>query len=112
MAYSNDLRLKVVQAADGGQSQAEVARRFGVGERSVRRFLERRARTGDVSASKTGPKEPTKLTPQDDALLREQVRLKPGVTAKEWVAMLDGKVVISTVCRRLIKLGLSLKKSP
>lgn len=111
MAYSKDLRLKVLAAVDGGQSQAAVARRFDVGERTVRRYVDLRDRTGDVSATKTGPKEPMKLTPQDDALLREQVELKPGVTAKELVAMLAGKVVISTVCRRLINLGLSLKKS-
>jgi transposase len=111
MAYSNDYRLKVLAAVDRGESQASVARRYEIGERTVRRYLERRAETGDVSAYKTGPKEPVKLTPADDALMREQVRLRPGVTAKELVAMLDGKVVISTVCRRLIALDLPLKKS-
>jgi transposase len=111
MAYSKDLRLKVLAAVDGGESQAAVARRFGIGERSVRRFKQRRTLTGGVTADKTGPREPIKLTPRDDALLREQVRLKPGVTAWELVAMLGDKVVISTVCRRLIALGLPLKKN-
>jgi len=111
MAYSKDLRLKVLAAVDGGESQAAVAWRFDIGERSVRRFKQRRELTGDVAADKTGPKEPIKLTPEDDALMREQVRLKPGVTAWELVAMLGEKVVVSTVCRRLIALGLPLKKS-
>lgn len=111
MAYSNDFRLKVLAAVDRGESHASVATRFEIGERTVRRFKRRRDETGDVSAHKTGPKEPMKLTAADDTLMREQVRLKPGVTAKELVTMLGGKVVISTVCRRLIALGLSLKKS-
>ncbi len=111
MAYSNDFRLKVLAAVDRGEGQAAVSRRFDIGERTVRRFKQRRDQTGDVSASKTGPRKPMMLTPQDDAMMREQVRLRPGVTAKELAAMLGDKVVISTVCRRLIALGLSLKKS-
>lgn len=111
MAYSKDFRLKVLAALDRGESQASAARRFDIGPRTVQRFKRRRDRTGDVNADKTGPQKPIKLTLADDMLLREQVRLKPGVTAKELAAMLDDKVVISTVCRRLIALGLSLKKS-
>ena len=111
MAYSNDFRRKVLAAVDRGETHASVAARFEIGERTVRRFKQRRDETGDVSAHKTGPKEPMKLTAEDDALMRERVRAKPGVTAKELVAMLGGKVVISTVCRRLIALGLPLKKS-
>jgi transposase len=111
MAYSKDFRLKVLAALDRGESQAAVARRFDIGPRTVQRFKRRRDCTGEVIAHKTGPKRPTKLTPIDDALMRDQVILKPGITAKELVAMLGGKVVISTVCRRLIALGLSLKKS-
>ena len=111
MAYSNDFRLKVLWAVDRGESQAAAAARFGIGQRTVRRYVDRRARTGDVSASKTGPREPIKLTREDDALMREQVRQRSGVTARELAGMLGDKVVISTVCRRLIALGLSLKKS-
>ena len=111
MAYSNDFRLKVLTAVDRGESEASVARRFDIGERTVRRFKRRRDLTGDVTPDKTGPKGPTKLTPQDDELMREQVRRKPGVTAKELQPMLGVNVSISTICRRLIRLGLSLKKS-
>jgi transposase len=111
MAYSKDLRLKVLAFVDRGESEAKVARRFDIGERTVRRFKQRRRLTGDVAADKTGPQGPIKLTPADDAVLREQVRRKPGITARELLAMLSVEVAISTVCRRLIRLGLSLKKS-
>ena len=110
MAYSKDLRLKVLAAVDRFESEASVGRRFEIGPRTVRRFKQRRRLTGDVAASKTGPKGPVKLTPADDNLLREQVRRKPGITAKELMPMLSINVANSTVCRRLIKLGLSLKK--
>ena len=35
MAYSMDLRLKVLEALDRGESQASVARRFDLGLRTV-----------------------------------------------------------------------------
>ena len=88
-----------------------MAQRFDIGERTVRRFKQRRRLTGDVTADKTGPKGPMKLTPQDDALMFEQVRRKPGITAKELRPMLGVEVSISAICRRLTKLGLTLKKS-
>jgi len=111
MAYSKDFRLKVLTFVDRGESESAVARRFEIGERTVRRFKQRRRLTGDVTADKTGPQGPTKLTPRDDALMLEQVRRKPGITAKELRPMLSVEVSISAICRRLIKLGLSLKKS-
>lgn len=112
MAYSVDFRLKVLAAVDRGESVASVARRFEVGERTVRRFKARRRHTGRLTPDRTGPRGPIKLTPADDAVLREQVRRRPGVTARELLPLLGVPVALSTVCRRLIRLGLSLKKSP
>jgi transposase len=111
MAYSIELRHKVLAAVDRGESQASVARRFDISSRTVRRFIQRREAVGDVTPDKTGPRGPRKLTPEDDALLIDQVRLKPGITAKELQPMLSVDVAISTICRRLIGLGWSLKKS-
>lgn len=111
MAYSKDLRLKVLSFIDRGESEAAVARRLDIGERTVRRFKQQRRLTGDLSPRKSGPRRPIKLTPADDAVLREQVRRKPGITARELVPMLGVEVAISTVCRRLKRLGLTLKKS-
>ncbi len=111
MAYSTDFRLKVLCFIDRGESEAAVARRFDIGERTVRRVKRQRRLTGDLAPRKSGPRGPIKLTAADDALLRQQVRCKPGVTARELIPMLSVEVAISTVCRRLNKLGLSLKKS-
>ena len=43
--------------------------------------------------------------------MRRLIAVKPGITAKELMPQLSVVVVESTVCRRLKKLGLSLKKS-
>lgn len=75
MAYSEDFRWKVLSFIDRGESEAVVARRFDIGVRTVRRFKLQRRLTGHVAAQKTGPKQPVKLTPADDQLMREQVPL-------------------------------------
>ena len=110
MAYSMDLRERVVAAVKEGQTISVVARRFSVSRPAVRDWRDRAGRD-ELEAGKPGPKGPRKLTPQDDALMREQIAKRPGITAKELMPMLSVDVSISAICRRLIKLGLSLKKS-
>lgn len=110
MAYSMDFRLKVLAALDRGESQPSVARRFEIGLRTVKRFKARRD-AGRIEPDKTGPTSPTKITPQDDQLMREQIAKRPGITANELRAMLSVEVAECTVCRRLKRLGLTLKKS-
>lgn len=110
MAYSMDFRLKVLAALDRGESQASVARRFEISDRTLRRFKRRRA-SGRLEPDPTGPQEPIKLTPADDRVMRDSVAARPGVTANELLPLLSVKVAECTVCRRLKKLGLSLKKS-
>lgn len=110
MAYSMDLRLKVLAALDRGESQASVARRFEVSARTLRR-LKKRRESGRLEPDKTGPQDPIKLTAADDRVMRESVAARPGITANELRPLLSVAVVECTVCRRLNKLGLRLKKS-
>lgn len=110
MTYSMDLRQRVVAAANGGDSIAEVARRFSISRPTVRDWRDRAARH-ELEPGTPGPKQPIKLTRADDALMRREVARKPGITANELIPMLSQPVVESTVCRRLQKIGLRLKKS-
>ena len=110
MGYSMDLRERVVAAVKEGQTISVVARRFSISRPAVRDWRDRAGRD-ELAAGKPGPKGPMKLTASDDRLMREQIAKRPGITAKELMAMLSVSVVESTVCRRLKRLGLSLKKS-
>jgi transposase len=48
--YSEDLRLRIVQAYDRGEgSQAELAEQFRVSERSIQRLLRQWRRTGSIT---------------------------------------------------------------
>lgn len=110
MAYSMDLRERVVAAVNHGEAIAGVARRFSVSRPAVRDWRDRACRN-ELVAGKPGPKGPNKLTEDDDRMMRDQIAKRPGITAKELMPMLSVSVVESTVCRRLKGLGLSLKKS-
>lgn len=110
MSYSMDLRERVVAAVQSGEALAVVARRYKISRATVRDWRGR-AQAGTLAPGKPGPKEPIKLTEADDAVMREQVAARPGVTANELRPLLSVVVVESTVCRRLKKLDLHLKKS-
>src|SRR5438874_12818337 len=47
-AYSEDLRLRVVAAVDGGMPRAAVARVFEVGSATITRYLGLRRETGGL----------------------------------------------------------------
>lgn len=111
MAYSMDLREKVLAACDRGESVASVARRFEISEPTIRSFKRLRREQGRPTPRRTGPKGPIKLTPADHQALRAAVAQRPGATLLELRGVLHVEVAESTVCRTLKKLGLSLKKS-
>jgi len=49
--YSKDLRLKVLDAVDGGMPRKDVARIFGISVPSIKRWLRRRRERSDVAPS-------------------------------------------------------------
>ena len=110
MAYSMDLRQRVVAAVAAGQTPTVVSRRFQVARATVRNWVGRHRR-GELEPGTPGPKGPIKLTAADERRMREAVAAKSGITAKQLMAMLNLGVVESTVCRALKRLGLSLKRS-
>jgi transposase len=105
------VREKVLAALGRGESAGSIAKRLEVGERSVYRLQARRRAGLPIEPGKTGARGPTKLTPGDERLLREEVERRPGVTAKQMIPLLSVPVVESTICRAWQRMGLSLKKS-
>lgn len=110
MAYSMDLRERVVAALKQGESASQVARRFCVATPTVCDWR-KRAEQGQLQAGKPGPVGPRKITSTDDQIIRDAVAANPGIIVKELMRKISADVVESTVCRRLIALNLRLKKS-
>ena len=113
-AYSEDLRLKVVEAVEQrGTSKSEAARLFGISLSSVKRYTRLASRGESLTPRKGGGRPPI----ADDAtrkLLEEDVRTRPSATVKQRRRFLEnfaGKDLSEPTLRRLMKrMGFSRKK--
>jgi transposase len=107
---SLDLRVRIFEAREAGESTAEVAERFAVSPAFVRRLMQRHRETGSLlpSAAPRGPK-PRLLTRADE--LRRLAAERPDLTPAEFRDRLNLAASELTVWRMLRRLGLTFKKS-
>ena len=112
--YPADFRDRLLHALDAGLARAEAARTFGVPERTMRRWQQRRRETGTVVA-RPRPGRQRRIAAVAEPALREQVRQYPDATLAEhcarWGATHGVAVSTATMSRALTRLGLPLKKS-
>lgn len=110
-AYSMDLRQRAVRAMQRGELPEEVGRRLEIHPTTLRKWR-RRSAAGRLEPQRCGARPvPTKLTAEDIERMRQEVEARPGVTLRELVILTGNKVVESTICRALMKLGYRYKKS-
>lgn len=105
-AYSQDLRLRILQSVDEGQSKAAVARRFAVGLTTVKRYLAQRDVDGHVQP-RTSPGRPAHIGPNDYAALRDQVQKHPDATLAEHAQLWNDT---HPVCLSPWAIGRSIRK--
>ena len=113
--YPADFRDRLLRALDAGLARAEAARTFGVTDRTMRRWQQRRRTMGSVAPTPRHGRQ-RHIGPPAEAALREQVRTHPDATLAEhcarWAATQGVTVSTATMSRALRRLGLPLKKSP
>ena len=78
-AYSEDLRLRIIAAVDGGMPRSEAARVFGVGRATVKRYLALRRAMGRLDPRPRRGPPPIKNAALAAAL---QLRLQEAPDAK------------------------------
>lgn len=112
-AYSEDLRKKIVEAKERGMPTVEVAKTFGVGISSVKRYVAT-AREGHSLAPKRPPGSRPKIDKNVRKLLELDLEERPAATLSERRAFLERtagvRVSESTISRMLRRLGWSRKK--
>jgi len=116
MAYSNDLRQKLLQAADRHQfSQARLAEIFGVSLSWVKRVLRRRRQTGSTELRPFAGGQRPKLTDQQNEQVRQFVRADTDATLRELQSWLEAtqtvRLSLPSLSRLLTRLDLPRKKS-
>ena len=112
-AYSLDLRKKIVEAKQRGTPTSEVARTFGVGVSTVKRYAAT-ARQGRPLAPKKHPGSKPKIDEGARRLLEADLQERPAATLperREFLRRTCGvSVSDSTVSRMLKRLGWTRKK--
>ena len=112
-AYSLDLRKKIVEAKERGTPTAEVAKAFGVGVSTVKRYAAT-AREGRPLAPKKHPGSKPKIDEGARRLLEADLEERPAATLperREFLRRTCGvSVSDSTVSRMLKRLGWTRKK--
>ena len=112
--YPADLRERLLAAQDAGLAAAEIERRFGISQRSLRRWRQWVRERGDVQDRPRSGR-PRAIPPAAEAALRAQVAAHADATLAEhcarWAATHGVAVSPATLSRALSRLGLPLKKS-
>jgi transposase len=116
MAYSTDLRQKIVRAYDEGLgSQRQIAEMFGVSRSFVEKLLHRRRTTGDIVALPHGGGRTALCQHKEHLLVRRLIQQQPDATLDELCEAVEHKrrvrVSRPTMSRLLQRLDLSRKKS-
>jgi transposase len=110
-AYSMDLRKRVIEACDEGQTITQVTERFKVSASFVNQLLRRRRERNKLEPKPHGGGRQPLLTPAHDETLRALVAAQPDTRLAELRQKLGIKVHLSSLWYRLQRLGLTLKKN-
>ncbi len=114
-AYSPDLRMKIMQAVDDGRSKSEVARFFGVGRATIKRYAKLQRETGSLDR-KPIPGDTPLVGPEQHQALRDQLATHPDAILAEhcrlWEEQTGQRMSTSTMSRLQRRLGWTRKKSP
>jgi transposase len=111
--YSEDLRMKIVQALGRGMGKSEAARTFSVSLSSVKRFA-KLAEEGRSLVPKKRPGSKPKLDERSSKLLEEDIKERPFITLQQRCeylrAVASVEVSRSTVCRAIKRMNSTRKK--
>jgi transposase len=112
-AYSQDLRQRVLNAIDAGQSQAAVAKTFSISIATIKRYLQRRREMGHV-LPKALPGRPAVKGAVLQVHLQAQLEAHPDVTREEHCRLFEAahgiRVSSASISRARMALGWTRKK--
>src|SRR5215510_6071884 len=116
-AYSVDLRARIVEAVERQiGSKRKIAEVFGVHESFIYKLLRQKRERGDIAPLPHGGGASAKLTETDLLTLIDLVAETPDATLEELRQQMKKKVGVevslSTICRALQAVELTLKKRP
>ena len=110
MAYSLDLRKRVLRAWDGGMDAESVAGKYEVSRAWVHRLVQRRRETGSIAPRPQTKFRPRVLAGQQDRLVA-LITARPDATLAEIRAAVPTTAGLSMLWRKIRRLRANLKDS-
>jgi transposase len=114
LGYSDDLRVRVIEGVESGESRRAAARRLRVAASSAIRWMQRFDKTGSFSALR-GKRKPRSPLAAHSQWLLDVVKTEPDATLDEIAARLFAvhglQSSASAVCRFYLRAGISFKKN-
>ena len=111
VAYSQDLRKRVLQKKEKGKTVHEIMEELGVSKTFVYDMIALEKKTGDVMPKKGKPGPKPSLDENDLNRIRNLIFQTPDMTLEEIKEELGLNVAISTICDAInYKLKLKYKK--
>ena len=111
-AYSTDLRQRIVAARDARDgTRDQIAARFSVSASWVRKILRQRRDTGSIEPRPHGGGRSPAFDAPGSAQLREVIRADDDAILEELGRAAGVDCSVPAVCRALIRLGITRKKS-
>lgn len=111
--YSEDLRLRVLTALDGGMSKMATHKTFGISRSTIDEWLALREQTGGVKANTTYQRNklPTlQDKPEVHAFLKRHQHSTQEQMALAWEKETGQRLTAMTFCKALRRLGYTRKK--
>lgn len=115
MAYSLDLRKRVLAAVDRGMSRSQAAQQFQVGRATITTWVTLRRERGSLAAQ-APPGRPRTIGPADHDALLAQLMAQPDATlpahVANWTAQHPAQTLsVASMSRAIRRLGWTRKKS-
>ena len=111
MAYSLDLRKRVLRAWDSGMDAESVAAKYEVSRAWVHRLVQRRRETGSIEPRKQTKFRGRVLSPQQEERLGVLITARPDATLAELREALPTTAALTTLWRTIGRLGFTVKKN-
>lgn len=112
VAYSIDLRERVLAAVDADDgTQEQIAKRFRVSSRWIRKLLAQRAQTGLIGPKARGAGRKLLIQGEVAETLRATIAANPDATLHEVREAIGFQGCLMTVWRTLKRLNITRKKS-
>lgn len=112
-ALSLDLRERVLRAYDAGEGKSgQLAKRFGVSDRWIRKLIRQRRETGSIAPKEYQRGPQPKLTQSQRDRLIAVAGEKPDLTLDQLRRRLRLRCSLVTIWRELNKAGFTFKRSP